>query len=67
MPTKKRKKDFEIKGRRTGNQLKGYENEYLYFVTYHGTQISPYGFSSKKKADTWLSRFIQYYNDHLDD
>lgn len=58
-----KKSDFVIKGRRTGSQLKGRENEYVYEIFYNGRPLSDRQFSSKAKADEWLGGFLKHANE----
>ena len=56
------KKDFEIKGRFTGSQLKGRENEYIYEIFFGNKQMGDYRFTSKAKANAWLGEFLRKAN-----
>lgn len=56
------KKDFEIKSYRSGSQIKGKENEWLYKIYWNGKLLKD-GFSNKAEANKWLSKFIKTRND----
>lgn len=54
-----RKKDFVIKSRRTGNRLRGHENEVVYEIfTADGTKLVKSGFGKYRDADQWLSKSV---------
>ena len=55
------KKDFTIKGRFTGNRLAGHENEFLYHIEINGRWLSSQEFTSKAKADKYLSAVLKAY------
>lgn len=60
------KKDFTIKGHRTGNRIRGHENEVEYIVyTADGTKAVQGGFYRKADADKWLSKNVRLANQLL--
>lgn len=62
--TRFKKSDFEIRGRRSGSQLKGRENEYVYEIFYKdGRQIQNAVFTSKARASKWLSERLSRLNE----
>lgn len=57
------KSDFEIRGKKTGSQLKGRENEYVYEIFYKdGKRIGDVVFTSKLRASKWLSEKLKVLN-----
>ena len=56
------KKDFEIKGRRTGSQLRGRENEFIYEVFWNGKQVTDVRFTTKSHADKYVSKLVKLAN-----
>ena len=57
------KKDFVIKSRRTGSQLRGRENQVEYVIwTADGKRRVKDGFYRKADADKWLSKKIAEAN-----
>lgn len=58
------KDDFIIKGRFTGNQIRGREHQFLYSIyTKDGKLLTDERFTSKKEAQKFLSAVIRRYNE----
>lgn len=59
------KKDFEIKGERTGTRIRG-NAEYLYYIYWNGKALEEkgrrIGFTTKREANEWLGSFIRWRN-----
>lgn len=62
---KMKKADFSISGHFTGSRLSGREHEYLYHVYYKEKQLDRYGYTSKRKADSWLGAIVREHNQRL--
>lgn len=62
------KKDFEIKGERTGTRIRG-NAEYLYYIYWNGQALRQgkyfITFTTKAEANAWLSKFIKMRNDEV--
>lgn len=54
-------KDFTIKGRRSGSQLRGRENEYLYDIYWNGKKLDR-SFTTKREAQNFISDFVRKAN-----
>lgn len=62
------KKDFEIKGERTGTRIRG-NAEYLYYIYWNGKPLEQngrrLGFTTKRETNEWLGKFIKMRNDEV--
>ena len=56
------KSDFVIKGRRTHSNLRGRENEFIYEIFWEGQRLGDLRFTSYRKANSWLGKFIKKRN-----
>lgn len=58
-------KEFTFKCRRTGNQLKGFENQWCYDVYFRGHLVAD-RFNTKKDAQKWVSENVKMVNKVLE-
>lgn len=63
--TRYKVKDFSIEGYRTGSQLRGRENEYIYKIYWNGKDLGKQ-FATKRHAQDFVSKFVKKVNELMD-